>query len=109
MYPLSLSSRVMHRVSTALHLHVIFDDITRHLANCNDDYKFSACPYSVSQEFAFEIEVMVTSYSEVVREIHVRHTDSYKVIKIFAFIIDELNVPWAVSYTHLTLPTIYSV
>jgi len=47
MYPLSLPSEVMRRVSTALHLLIAFDDITTQLANCNDNYIFSTCPYSV--------------------------------------------------------------
>jgi len=73
---------------------VAHDDITRQLANNNDNYKFFACPYSVlQQDFVVEIEVMCTSHPEVVREIHVRHTDSSKVLKMFAFITDELNIP----------------
>ena len=35
------------------------------------NYKISACPYSVLQEFAVEIEVIVTDHSEVVRELRV--------------------------------------
>jgi len=42
----------MPRVSTALHLSIAFDDITRQLANYNDNYEFLAYPYSVWQEFA---------------------------------------------------------
>ena len=77
-----------------LHFSVVHDDITRQLVNNNDKYKFYACLYSVSRDFAFEIEAMVTSHSEIVREIHVRHTDSSKVLKRFAFVTVELNVPW---------------
>ena len=54
-----------------LHLLVAYDDVTRQLANDNDNYKFSACSYSVLQEFVVEIEVMVTSQPEVVKELHV--------------------------------------
>ena len=64
MYFLSLPSGVMSTVSIALHLYVAFD-ITRQLANCNNNYKFSACPYSVLQEFAVDSEVIVTSHSEM--------------------------------------------
>jgi len=49
---------------------VAYDDITKQLANDNN-YNFSARPYSVLQEFAVEIEVMATSHPEVVRELHV--------------------------------------
>ena len=82
----------MPRVSTALHLPVAYNYITRQLANDNDSYKFSTCPYSVSHEFTVKIEVMVTRHLEVVREIHIRHTNSSKVLR-FAFITDELNIP----------------
>ena len=44
MYPFSLPSGVMLRIFIALHLPVAFDDVTKHLANCNDNYKFFACP-----------------------------------------------------------------
>jgi len=40
MYSLSLSLGVIPKVSTVLHFLVAFDDITRQLANCNDNYKF---------------------------------------------------------------------
>jgi len=36
---------VILRVSTALHLPVAYDDITRQLAKDNDNYKFFACLY----------------------------------------------------------------
>jgi len=38
---------VMLRVHIALHLSVAHDDITRHLANCDENYKFIAYPYSI--------------------------------------------------------------
>ena len=85
------SLKIMPRVYIALHLPVAHDNITGQLAN--DNYKFSACPYSASQEFIVEIEVMITSHPEIVRKNHVRHMDSFKVLKIFAFITDELNIP----------------
>jgi len=38
----------MPRMSTVLHLPVAHnDDITRHLANCDKNYKFVAYPYSI--------------------------------------------------------------
>jgi len=76
-----------------MNLSIAHDDTIRTI-NDNDNYKFSAYAYSVSHEFVVEIEVVITSHHEVVREIHVRHTDSSKVLKRFAFITDELNVPW---------------
>jgi len=91
--PIFSSLEVMPRVSTALHLPVAHDDITGQLANDNNNCKFSTCPYIVSQETAIEIEVMVTSHPEIVKEIHVRHTDSSKFLKGFALITDELNIP----------------
>jgi len=66
---LSLSSGVMLRKFTTLHLHVAFDNITRQLANCNDNYNFYVCPYSVLQEFAIDSEVIVTSYSEMQKKV----------------------------------------
>ena len=39
-YLLFLLLGVMSRVSTALHLHVAHDDITKQLANCDENYKF---------------------------------------------------------------------
>ena len=47
--PIFTSLEIMLRVSTKLHLPVAYDDITRQLANGNDNYKFSACPYSILQ------------------------------------------------------------
>jgi len=38
------SLEVMSRVSTALHLPVVYDDTTRPLVNCNGNYKFSVYP-----------------------------------------------------------------
>ena len=38
--PIFASLEVMPRVSTAVHLLVAYDDITRQLANDNDNYKF---------------------------------------------------------------------
>jgi len=84
----------MPRVSPALHLPVAYDDIIKQIANDNNNYKFSACPYSILQEFAVEIEVMITSHPEIVRELHIRCTGSSKVLKMFAFITDEMNIPW---------------
>jgi len=40
--------RIMSRMSTALHLHVVCDDIIRQLTNGNTSYKFSACTYIVA-------------------------------------------------------------
>ena len=86
------SLEVMLRVSTAMHLSVAYDDITRQLDD-NDNYKFSTCPYSTLQEFAIKNEVMVTRQSEIGRGFYIRCTCSSKVLKMFAFITDELDVP----------------
>ena len=56
MYSLFLPSGVMSRVYITLHLPIAFDDITRQLANCNNYYKFSACLYSVLQEFTIAVK-----------------------------------------------------
>jgi len=69
MYPFSLQSGVMRRVSTTFHLPVVFDDITRQLANCSDNYKFFVCSYSLLQEFAVDSEVIVTSHFEIVQKV----------------------------------------
>ena len=47
------------------------NDITRQLANCDENYKFSVYPYSVLQEFAVDSEVIVASHPEIVRESHI--------------------------------------
>ena len=69
-YSLFFPLGVMLRLSITLHLLVVFDDITGQLINCNDNYKFSVCPYSVLQEFVVDSEMIVTSYSEIVRKLH---------------------------------------
>jgi len=110
------SLEINARVFAALHLPVAYDNVTRQLANDNDDYKFSACPYSVLQEFAVEIEVMVTSHPEVVREMHVRCTIFSKFLQKAAFITDKLGISWdpgissaLVGMIHLWLqPVFYS-
>ena len=83
----------MPKVSTALQLHVAFDDIIRQLANCNDKYRFSTRPYIVLPEFTVEIEVMITSHFEVAKELHIRCTSFSKVPKRVDVITDELDVP----------------
>ena len=70
-----LSLRVMPIVPSALHLLVLHDDdITRQLANCDENYKFFIYPYSMLQEFAVDNEVdnevIVTSHPEIVRKLH---------------------------------------
>jgi len=67
--------------------------ITKQLANDINNYKFFACPYSTLQEFTVENEVPFTSHPEIERELHVRCTDFSKILKRFAFITDELDVP----------------
>ena len=65
------SPGVMLKAPTALHLPVAHDDdITRQLAKCDENYKFSIYPYSMLQKFAVDSEVIVMSYSEIVRKSH---------------------------------------
>jgi len=71
--PIFASLEVMPRASTALHLPFAYNDSTRQLANCNDNYKFFAYPYSILQKFTIDSEVIVTSYHEIVRK-HNRST-----------------------------------
>ena len=75
-------------------MHVTLDDITRWLVKCNDNYIFSACTYSVLQEFAVDSEVIMTSQSEIVRKLHVWHTSPYRVLKRSSFITNELDISW---------------
>ena len=82
----------MPRISTALHLHVAFDDITRQLVNCNDNYKISACLYSVLQEFVVDAEVIVTSHSGIPRKLHAWCTCFDRVLKRSDSITDELDI-----------------
>jgi len=83
----------MHRVSTTLYLSVAYGDITGQLANNNNNYKFFACPYNILLEFAIENEVTVTSHPEIGRELHIQCTCFSKILKMFAFITDKLDVP----------------
>ena len=82
------------RVFIALHLPVAYVDITRQLEDDNNNYKFSACPYSILQEFAVENEVTTTSHPDIKRELHNLCTNFPKILKRFVFITDELDVPW---------------
>ena len=77
---------------TALHLPNTYDDITGQLVNDNDNYNFSAHPYSILQEFAVENELTATSHPEIGRKLHVRCTCSSKILKMFSFITDKLDV-----------------
>jgi len=81
MYPISLPSGVMPRVSTALHLSVTFDNIIGQLANCNEKCKFSACPYNVLQDFTVDSEVTKTSHSKIARKLHAWCTCPDRVLK----------------------------
>jgi len=87
-YSLFPSSGVM---PTSLHLHVTHDNITRQLASCNYNNRFSTCPYSILQEFAVDNEVIVMRHHEIVRELHAWHQGSDTVLKRIAFLTYELN------------------
>ena len=67
--PIFALLEVMHRMSTALHLPVAYDDIIGQLTNDNDNYKFSTCPYSILQEFAVENEVTIITNLKIEREL----------------------------------------
>ena len=71
MYIFFPSLRVISRVPTALYLTVTYtDDITRQLANYDENYKFSVYPYNMLQKFAVDRKVIVTSHPEIVRKSH---------------------------------------
>ena len=80
---------VMPRVPTALHLSIAHDDITRQLANCDENYKFYAYSYSM---FAVYSEVFVTSHLEIVRKSHTWRTGSPRVLRRLALMPDELDI-----------------
>ena len=63
-----------------------------HIVICNDDYKFTAYPYSILLEFAVDDEVVITIHfarfsPKTVRKLHARHTNSYRVLRRITFII----------------------
>jgi len=93
MYLFSLPSGIMPRVCTAFHLPVAYNDITRQLANCNCNYYFFACPYSVFQEFAVDSEAIVTSHSEIARKLHAWCIGPNRVLKSTS-ITDKLDISW---------------
>jgi len=87
------SLEVMPRVSTTLHLPIANDDdITKQLANCDENYKFYVYLYSMLQEFAVESEVIVTSHSEIVRKSHACRTGSPRVLRMVVLMTDELDI-----------------
>jgi len=45
------------------------------------------------QEFAIDIEVIVTSHSEIARKLHTWWISLNRVLKRSAFITDELDIP----------------
>ena len=92
-YLLFSSLGVMPRVSTALHLSLVHDEITRHLANCDENYKFIAYPYSILQEFAVHNKVIVTNHTETVRKLHTWRTCSDRVLKRSASVTYVLDIP----------------
>ena len=92
-YLFILSLGVMCRVSTVSHLHVAHDDdITTHLANCDENYKFAAYTYSILQKFAIDNKVIVRSHSETMRKLHVWRTSFDKVMKRSASISYKLDI-----------------
>ena len=52
------------RESVALHLHITHDETSRHIAICNDNYKFTTYPYSFLYKFTVDNEVIVMIYFE---------------------------------------------
>ena len=85
----------MLRVPTALHLPIVHDDdITRHLANCDKNYKFAAYQYSILQEFVLDNKVIVTRYLETVRKLHIWRTGSDRILKRSASVTYEFDISW---------------
>ena len=82
-YPICVifsSLGVMLRMPTTLHLLVAHDNITRQLANCNENYKFFVYSYSMLQEFIVDNEVIVISRPKIVRKSHTWHTGFPRVL-----------------------------
>ena len=95
MYLLFPSLGVMHRVSTALHLHVVHDDdITRQLTNYDENDKFVAYLYSILQKITVNNKVIVTSHPEIVRKLHAWSAASDRVLKKSVFVTYELDISW---------------
>ena len=46
---------------------VAYDETPKHIAICNDDYKFVAFPYSILQKFTVVNEVKGMIHSEILR------------------------------------------
>ena len=91
-YLIFSSLGVMIKVPTTLYL-LVAHDITRQLANCDKNYKFSLYPYSMLQEFAVDSKVIVTSHPEIVRKSYAWRTGSPRVLRRLALMIDELDNP----------------
>jgi len=92
-YLIFSSLGVMPRVPIALYLPIAHDDdITRYLANCDENYKFAAYSYSILQEFTVDNKVIVTSHSENIKKLHARCIDSDRVLKRSASVTYELNI-----------------
>ena len=66
-YIILSSIEVMSRVSIALHLPAVHDNLTRQIVICNDNYKFATYTYSILQEFAVDNKVIVKSQFKTVR------------------------------------------
>jgi len=80
---------------TTLHLPVTYiDDITRPLAFYNDTHKFVAYIYSILQEFAIDNKVMVMSFFETVRKLHVWRKDFDRTLKRIVSIAYKLGSLW---------------
>ena len=75
-----------------MHLLVAHDETPGQIAICNDDYKFVAFSYSILHEFAVN-KLTCISHSEIVSTLHSQRTDSYKILRRIAFIIDKLDIP----------------
>jgi len=66
--------------SDTLHLPVAHYEMSREIAICNDDYKFTTYPHSILHEFVIDDEVMVTNHFErflpgSARTLHARRQD----------------------------------
>ena len=90
LFPLSLVVEPCEQV--ALHLSVAHDKISRQIAICNDNYKFTVFSHNISHGFAVN-EVTSMFHHEIVMSLHNHRTSSYKVLKRNASITYERDIP----------------
>lgn len=62
----------------------MYDEISRQVASCNDEYNFVSYALNRMQEFVVDNVVIVSVFLEkfpleIVRKLHFQHANSYKV------------------------------